>query len=78
MIDPVNTQDKVVVVAVMAEKEVMLVYIVAHAMCLRFCGKSFTKFNTIIPARASKVETIYSSIEFQFFLSSVLLTLIFS
>ena len=33
MIDPVNPQDKVVVVAVMAEKEDTLVYIIAHVMC---------------------------------------------
>ena len=32
MIDPVNPQDKVVVVAVMAEKEDTLVYITAHVM----------------------------------------------
>ena len=33
MKDPVNPQDKVVVVAVMAEKEITLVYIIAHVMC---------------------------------------------
>ena len=33
MIDPVNPQDKMVVVAVMADKEDMLAYIVAHVMC---------------------------------------------
>ena len=33
MIDPVKARDKVVVVAVMTEKEDMLVYIVAHIMC---------------------------------------------
>ena len=33
MIDPVNPLDKVVVVAVMVEKEDMLVYIIAHVMC---------------------------------------------
>ena len=33
MIDPVNPQDKVVVVAVIAEKEDMLVYIIVHVMC---------------------------------------------
>ena len=33
MIVPVNPQDKIVVVAVMAEKENMSVYIIAHVMC---------------------------------------------
>ena len=33
MIDAVNLQDKVVVVAVTAEKEDTLVYIIAHVMC---------------------------------------------
>ena len=32
MIDPVNPQDKVAVGAVMAEKEDMLLYIIAHLM----------------------------------------------
>ena len=62
-----------VVVAAMAEKEDMLVSIIgAH-----FYVKSFLKFNAIIPARAGKVEIIYSFIEFQIFLPLVLLTLIF-
>ena len=47
----------------MAEKEDMLVSIIgAH-----FYVKSFLKFNAIIPARAGKVEIIYSFIEFQIF-----------
>ena len=33
MTDPVNPQDKVVVVAVITEKEDTLVYIIAHVMC---------------------------------------------
>ena len=33
MIDPINPQDKVVVVAMMTEKEDMLVDIIAHMMC---------------------------------------------
>ena len=33
MIDPVNLQDKVVVVAWMAEKEDTKIYIIAHVMC---------------------------------------------
>ena len=33
MTDPINPQDKVVTVAVMTEKEDMLVDIVAHVMC---------------------------------------------
>ena len=33
MKNPDNPQDKVVVVAVMAEKEDMVVYIIAHVMC---------------------------------------------
>ena len=37
MIDPVNLQDIVVVVAVMAKKEVMFVYIIAHVMCVLLC-----------------------------------------
>ena len=32
MIDPVNPQDKVVVLVVMTEREDMLVYIIAHVM----------------------------------------------
>ena len=37
MTDPVNPQDKVVVVAVMAEKEDTLIYIVAHVACALLC-----------------------------------------
>ena len=48
MIDLANPQDKVVVVAVMTEKEDML----------GFCIKSFSKFNTIILAWADKIEFI--------------------
>ena len=33
MIGQVNPQDKVTVVAVMTEKEDMLVFIIAHVMC---------------------------------------------
>ena len=33
MTDPVNPQGKMVVVAVMAEKEDMLIYIIANVMC---------------------------------------------
>ena len=33
VIDPVNPQDKVVVVVVIGEKEDILVYIIAHMMC---------------------------------------------
>ena len=33
MIDPVNSYDKVAVVVVMAKKEDMLVYVIAHMMC---------------------------------------------
>ena len=36
MTDPVNPQDKVVVVAVITEKEDTLVYITAHVMCALF------------------------------------------
>ena len=36
MIDPVNPQDKVIVVTVTVEKEHMLVYIIAHVMCALF------------------------------------------
>ena len=36
MTDPVNTQDKVVVVAVITEKEDTLVHITARVMCLLF------------------------------------------
>ena len=60
MIDSINPKDKVVVVAVMIEED-MLVDIIAHVMCA-FCVKSFSKFNTItgIPARVGKIEIIYS------------------
>ena len=33
MIDPINPQDTVVVVAVMTEKDDMLVDMIAHVMC---------------------------------------------
>ena len=33
MTDPINSQDKVVVIAVITEKEDTLVYIMAHMMC---------------------------------------------
>ena len=33
MIVPVNPQDKIVVIAVMTEKKVMSVYVIAHVMC---------------------------------------------
>ena len=36
MTDPVNPQHKIVVVAVMAEKEDTLVYMIAHVMCALF------------------------------------------
>ena len=36
MLDAVNPQDKVVVVAMMIEKEDMLVYIIAQVMCALF------------------------------------------
>ena len=36
MIDPINAQNKVVVVAVMTEKEDMLLDIIAHVMCALF------------------------------------------
>ena len=37
MINPVNPQDKAVVVAVMTEKGDMTVYIIAHVMCALLC-----------------------------------------
>ena len=46
-------------------------YISQLTWCAHFCVKSFWKFNTIIPARASKVEIIYSFIEFQIFMSYI-------
>ena len=36
MLDAINPQDKVVVMAMMNEKEDMLVYIIAHVMCALF------------------------------------------
>ena len=52
MIDLINPQDKVVVIAAMTEKD-MLVDIIARV-------KSFSKFYAITSARAAKMEIIYS------------------
>ena len=45
MIDPVNPQDKVVVVAAMAKEEDMLVDIIAHVMC----ALALNHFRNLIP-----------------------------